>query len=199
MVLASLVSGAGATGYMDGWHACGPQSCFGALYSGDIETLEYSYPILIHRYGLVTDSAGAGQYRGGSGTVWEVEPIGHEMTVVSFGEGRKLPAIGANGASSALPETKLGRVDLKRHGKVIESHQENAVMTVRDGYCLATYNPGGGGWGSPLLRDPEQVATDVRNGIVSIGAAHAEYGVVIDEESLRVDRTATDVLRASRR
>ncbi|MCL1962012.1 MAG: hydantoinase B/oxoprolinase family protein [Desulfovibrionaceae bacterium] len=199
MVLASLVSGAGATGYMDGWHACGPQCCFGALYSGDIEALEYAYPILIRRYGLVTDSAGAGQYRGGCGTVWEVEPIGHEMIAVSFGEGRKLPAIGANGAASALPASKLGRVELKQHGKVVETHHQNAVMTVRDGYCLATYNPGGGGWGEPFARPAERVLEDVRNAIVSIEAARAEYGVAIDPDSMRIDPAATQALRANAR
>lgn len=41
MILASIISGAGATQQMDGWHACGPLSCFGALSSGDIELLEY--------------------------------------------------------------------------------------------------------------------------------------------------------------
>ena len=63
MVLASLISGAGATEHMDGWNAVGPECCFGALTSGDIEILEYSYPIQIHRYGLVKDSGGAGRYR----------------------------------------------------------------------------------------------------------------------------------------
>ncbi|HAR07629.1 MAG TPA: hydantoinase, partial [Cobetia sp.] len=67
MVLASIISGAGATRTMDGWHSRGPLCCFGALMSGDIELLETSYPILIHRYGLVTDSCGAGERRGGSG------------------------------------------------------------------------------------------------------------------------------------
>ena len=107
MVLASIISGAGATRQMDGWHACGPLCCFGALSSGDIELLEYAYPIIIHRYGLQQDSGGAGQHRGGSGTVWEVEPIGHEMTVVAFGEGRQIPTGGAAGAYNSLPERKL--------------------------------------------------------------------------------------------
>ena len=42
MVLASIISGAGATASQDGWHACGPECCFGALTSGDIEMLEHS-------------------------------------------------------------------------------------------------------------------------------------------------------------
>ena len=45
---------------MDGWHACGPLCCFGALSSGDIELLEYAYPIIIHRYGLQQDRAAPG-------------------------------------------------------------------------------------------------------------------------------------------
>jgi N-methylhydantoinase B len=97
-----------------------------------------------------------------------------------------------------MPERKLGRVELKRHGKVIETYKQNAVMTVRDGYSLATFNPGGGGWGSPLRRQPQRVANDVRNGIVSIEAARAEYGVVIDPESLAIDFAATEALRAER-
>ncbi|MFC6672237.1 hydantoinase B/oxoprolinase family protein [Marinobacterium aestuariivivens] len=117
MVLASIISGAGATQVMDGWHACGPLCCFGALSSGDIELLEYSYPIIIHRYGLVQDSGGAGHYRGGSGTAWEVEPIGNEMTVVAFGEGRQIPTMGAAGARNALQDEKLGRLVLSGKGR----------------------------------------------------------------------------------
>src|SRR5271170_3118149 len=79
MVLATIISGGGATPHQDGWHAVGPECCFGALTSGDVELLEYSYPIIIHRYSLMTDSGGAGKFRGGSGTAWEVEPIDKEM------------------------------------------------------------------------------------------------------------------------
>ncbi len=55
MVLATIISGGGATPQQDGWHAVGPECCFGALTSGDVELLEYSYPIIIHRYSLMTD------------------------------------------------------------------------------------------------------------------------------------------------
>ena len=98
MVLAIIISGAGATPTQDGWHACGPECCFGALTSGDVELLEHSYPIIIHRYSLMTDSGGAGKFRGGSGTAWEVEPLDDDMTFITFGEGRRIPAVGAAGA-----------------------------------------------------------------------------------------------------
>jgi len=52
--------------------------------------------------------------------------------------------------------------------------------------------PGGGGYGDPLSRDPMQVQSDVQNGRVSIEAAESQYGVILDPKSLQlnVQRTA---------
>lgn len=180
MVLASLIGGAGATHKQDGWNAVGPECCFGALTSGDIEILEYSYPIQIHRYGLVKDSGGAGQFRGGCATEWEVEPLDHEMTVISFGEGRHYPAGGANGAHSACEELKLGRIERKQGDEVVEVLRKNAILTINPGQRVATLNPGGGGWGPAHERPIEQVVYDVKNGYVSPEAAEKEYGVRVD-------------------
>ncbi|QTD46007.1 caprolactamase subunit beta [Ottowia testudinis] len=180
MVLASLIGGAGATNQQDGWNAVGPECCFGALTSGDIEILEYSYPIQIHRYGLVKDSGGAGRYRGGCATQWEVEPLDHEMTVISFGEGRHYPAGGANGAHSACEELKLGRIERKQGDTVTEVMRSNAIITINPGERVGTINPGGGGWGNPLERPVSDVVHDVKNGYVSPEAAEKEYGVRVD-------------------
>lgn len=180
MVLASLISGAGANANMDGWNSVGPQCCFGALSSGDIEILEYSYPIQIHRYGLVEDSGGAGYNRGGCATAWEVEPLDHDMTAVSFGEGRVYPSIGANGAGSVEPERTLGRVELKQGDEVVEVRRKNTIMTIRPGERVCTINPGGGGWGKAFEREIERVVDDVRNGYVSVEGARVEYGVEVN-------------------
>ena len=198
MVLASLIAGGGATSQMDGWHACGPECCFGALTSGDVEILEYSYPIIIHRYSLMTDSAGAGKNRGGSGTIWEVEPIGHEMTVVTFGEGRKIAAAGAAGAlnTSKLNDRKVGRIILKKADGTEEILRKNVILTIKPGETCANANPGGGGYGDPFERDIAKVADDVKNGLVSVEAAGIEYGVVVDPATLVADAAASAKLRA---
>jgi N-methylhydantoinase B len=194
MVLASIISGAGATQVMDGWHACGPLCCFGALSSGDIELLEYTYPIIIRRYGLIQDSGGAGKYRGGSGTAWEVEPIDHEMTVVAFGEGRQIPTMGAAGAENRMLDPKLGKL-VVTDGSSEQVYKANTILTVDAGTRVTNFNPGGGGFGSPLQRAPEAVLSDYVNGLVSLEAAKVEYGVVIDSVLLAVDNDATAALR----
>ncbi len=197
MVLASLISGAGATPSQDGWHACGPECCFGALTSGDVELLEYSYPIVIHRYSLMTDSGGAGRFRGGSGTCWEVEPLDKPMTFVSFGEGRRIPAMGAAGAESKMVESKVGRIEITREDGS-ELIKKNLIATINPGERAANMNPGGGGYGNPMERPVEKVLWDVKNSLVSIEGAREDYGVVIsDLESLQVDQAETARLRGT--
>lgn len=52
----------------------------------------------------------------------------------------------------------------------------------------------GGGWGDPLLRDPELVAKDTRSHLISYEKALL-YGVVLTDK-LNVDATATEALRS---
>lgn len=197
MVLASIISGAGATNSQDGWHACGPQCCFGALTSGDIEMLEHSYPIIIHEYGLMEDSGGAGKFRGGSGTRWAVEPMDEPMTLITFGEGRRIPAMGAGGAKSQMIDKKVGRLEISRNGDT-EVITDNVIETINPGEIAANFNPGGGGFGNPFERDPLKVVEDIRNGLVSVEGARREYGVIIsDPETLTVDQAATSKTRAA--
>jgi len=180
MVLATLISGAGATPSQDGWHACGPECCMGALASGDVELIEYSYPIILHQYSLITDSGGAGKYRGGSGTLWEVEPLDKPMTFIMFGEGRKNPSLGSAGAFSTLLENKVGRVEIKRKGNT-EIIKKNIMETIVPGERVTNINPGGGGFGNPLERPIEKVILDVKNGIISKKGAKEDYGVVFKD------------------
>lgn len=197
MILASIISGAGATPTQDGWHACGPECCFGALTSGDIELLEYSYPIVIHQYSLMTDSGGAGKYRGGSGTCWEVEPLDKPMDFITFGEGRHNPASGAAGAFSRMVEPKVGRIEISRGGKV-ETIKTNVIEVINPGERAANKNPGGGGYGDAYERSIDAVVWDVRNALVSIEGAQRDYGVIFsDPAKLVVDMDATAAMRGA--
>jgi N-methylhydantoinase B len=49
-------------------------------------------------------------------------------------------------------------------------------QTIPPGERLRLELPGGGGFGDPRERNPEDVAADVRNGLVSAEAAERIYG-----------------------
>ena len=55
--------------------------------------------------------------------------------------------------------------------------------------------PGGGGFGNPKERDPERVAEDVADGLITREAAERDYGVALAPDG-RVDQAATGRLRS---
>ncbi len=73
------------------------------------------------------------------------------------------------------------------------------VFTAQSGDLLRAVLPGAGGWGPPYERDADKVLADVRNKKVSVTAAWHDYGVAIDEETLRVDIETTKALRQKMR
>jgi N-methylhydantoinase B len=199
MMVSSLMCGAGAVGgTMDGWHGVGPQAGLGGGAAGDMELIEYQYPLLVHRYGFATDSAGPGEWRGGSGLVHEVEALDHPMTAIVWGEGRKYPASSVGGAVAAWPHEKVGRVEVIRNDGTVERIGRNSVLVLEPGERFVTRSAGGGAVGDPFARPSEKVRADVVEGFVSVEGAREEYGVVLDPETLAVDAEATARLRRGR-
>jgi N-methylhydantoinase B len=194
-VLATEISGAGATyGVADGWHVIGPGNCLGAITSGDTEIIEFLYPMIIHEYTIRRDSGGAGRWRGGCGSTYVIESLG-EMHVSSFGQGLKWPPEGVEGARDVLVAAKVAGAYVKNPDGSIEPQSTNSMFTLRPGQLYVSDCPGGGGAGDPLERDAASVADDVRSRRVSIDGAEAEYGVVIDPQTLQVNVAATTALR----
>jgi hypothetical protein len=56
------------------------------------------------------------------------------------------------------------------------------------------YGPAGGGCGNPLERDPDKIADDVLDGVISVETALKDYGVVVSAKGV-VDRAATEKAR----
>jgi N-methylhydantoinase B len=98
------------------------------------------------------------------------------------------PARGRDGGGAgAKGELKLesGEV-LKAKGFQVIPANERLIIQM----------PGGGGYGDPITRDPDVVADDVRNGLVTADQARADYGVVVAPDG-SLDAAATEKLRAS--
>jgi N-methylhydantoinase B len=69
---------------------------------------------------------------------------------------------------------------------------------LRRGDVLRMATSGGGGWGHPFDRPLDRVRRDVLAGVVSVEAAAADYGVVIDAGGM-LDLPACQALRAAPR
>ena len=87
-------------------------------------------------------------------------------------------------------ETSVMRAD-----GTTETVPSKARLTLRAGDVLRVLSGGGGGYGDPAERPADAVLSDVIDGKVSVAAARAEYGVVI--ENGRIDADATRRLRAA--
>ena len=151
------------------------------------EYQEAYYPLTIDEYSTREDTGGPGEHRGGHGItkVYTFEEDG----AITFQDDRAhtYPWGVEGGKHAGRSEKKLIRTDGSK--EELPSKVENVAVSEGDKLVFST--AGGGGLGDPLDRDPDQVATEVRRGLVTEDAARGEYGVVIAEDGT-VDESATE-------
>ncbi|MDX1434080.1 MAG: hydantoinase B/oxoprolinase family protein [Gammaproteobacteria bacterium] len=170
---------------------------FGSIRSiHNVESLETEMPVFIERCVLRRDSGGEGMHRGGLGMHRELRLEEGEATYSVLGDRAVIPPFGIGGAGSAGPV----RVAKRRNGEEIEFATPGKVTghPVAEGDVVIMESAGGGGYGDPLLRDPDEVRADVLAGYVSVARASDGYGVVLDT-ALGVDLEATRARRAALR
>ncbi len=155
-----------------------------------IEETENNLPFLITRYELIPDSEGAGRYRGGLGLRRDWMFPGHEATLTVFSDNRKFAPWGLFGGGSGSPS----RYILNPDGEAKELPSK-ITLQLQPGSVISYRTPGGGGYGTPLARDPERVLEDVAQGKVTPDRARDIYGVVLDATGKAVDLEATRVRR----
>ena len=93
---------------------------------------------------------------------------------------------------------EFGGYLLKRPGEGEFTAMRGAHIAVDVGASAIVRTGGGGGWGNPLERDPEAVAHDVREELISADAARRDYGVVVAAKGV-LDAAATAQLRGQMR
>ncbi|MEU5702178.1 hydantoinase B/oxoprolinase family protein [Streptomyces aurantiacus] len=180
----------------------------------DVEMNEMLYPVLYLWKQLNVESAGHGANRGGLGLrfAWTLHGA-QEVTqtvfapsaqVVADGFGGGLP--GGGSGHEVWRQTDVaqafadGRVPTRDSLGAAEREllaNNQASVTIRSGDVLVQWIAGGGGYGDPLLREPDLVAADVRNEYVTDATARSVYGVVVLDGT--VDETATHRTRATLR
>jgi N-methylhydantoinase B len=164
----------------------------GDTYNVPVEVAEIRYPWLVERFELNQDTGGPGKYRGGLGARRDYRVIGHDagMTVTTD-RVLNTPPWGIFGGKEGRPSiTRVYRTD---GGE--EEWRKVSNLPLKDGDLVSFQTGGGGGYGSPLERDPEMVLQDVINDYISAASARDDYGVVIKEPEMQVDQEVTQKLR----
>jgi N-methylhydantoinase B len=181
--------GAGGSADGDGSDASGANMAF--LRNTPVEINEAEVPIRINEYGLVRDSGGPGQYRGGLGVVMEFKVFAPNSLVTARNRDRtRFGSWGVNGGDAGKTA-----VFLRNPGTTgVENLGNTDLVPCSPGDVIRLEGNGGGGYGAPWKRDIAQVQQDVRRGYVSVEAAREIYGVAIVEGV--VDAAITTALRA---
>jgi N-methylhydantoinase B len=154
-----------------------------------VEIVESASPLVFTRKELRCDSGGPGRYRGGLGQEVHLRVRSEKPLIfTAMFDRTRYPARGLHGGGIGAPGEVLldDGTALAPKGKLTISPARTLILRL----------PGGGGYGSPYTRPPEQVLEDVRNGFVSLPQAEAAYGVVIDSQTWTVDVEATAQRRA---
>jgi N-methylhydantoinase B len=156
------------------------------------EVIENISPAIMHRRELRANSEGAGRRRGGFGQVMELGVRGNSPWILSAMYDRtRCPARGLQGGCSG----STGAVRTAS-GELLHPKRQQRI---EGGERVFLSLPGGGGFGAATEREPETVARDVTDGLVSVERARDVYKVVLygdRSDRYTVDAGATDRLRA---
>lgn len=159
-----------------------------------VELIEAEYPLRFEQYGLVPDSGGAGQFRGALAQVRELRFLGDAATLQLRSDKRRFPPYGLQQGAPGTPSSYVLNPGVE--DRVLPTI---GMAPIRRGDVLRHQLAGGGGWGDPLDRDPEQVRADVVDEKLTIPYVRDVYGVVVDAATLSVDAEATRALRQAPR
>ena len=203
----------GAFAHADGINT-GGQSRTPICQLPNVEHTEQSFPLLFLYRKEVPDSGGAGQYRGGLSAESCFIPHNTEfITQDTLSSGNATPT--STGMMGGYPSTTnaytfirnsniLARMGESRliedtdeitgTPELLQLRQENFTQHKSDVYAVRW--TGGGGFGDPLNRAPEDIERDLENYAITPAAAHSLYGAVLTADET-VDVTATAEHRAA--
>lgn len=137
-----------------------------------IEDIESHFPLRVTQYELLEDGAGAGQWRGGLGSVREIEFLSDAGYSLE-GEGSVWAPPGLFGGQEGSP----GAVFVNRGApdeQELPSKFPYRKAAAGDRLCLL--GPCGGGYGDPLKRSDDAILADIRDGLLSESTARRDYG-----------------------
>jgi N-methylhydantoinase B len=194
------VTGGAGTAVTDGFLSIIHAGNAGMCRIDCIEVDELHHPIFVKARYLVPDTEGAGTFRGAPSAYTELGPIENcTMQVLYTADGTINMAEGVRGGGKGAPVRAMKR----ERDDSLTTLPPCYGVTLAPGEFVVSYSAGGGGYGSPLERDPARVLHDLAEGWISAERARSVYGLVttgsLAEGTLAIDLAATQSLRASLR
>nr|WP_055512771.1 hydantoinase B/oxoprolinase family protein [Streptomyces aurantiacus] len=218
-----LAGGFGAFADHDGPNAAGPMGTPSPCIA-DVETNEQTSPLFYLHRRLARDTGGAGRRRGGLGAEVALTVTVEKAQALVMTHGLEVPnSVGLGGGwpgglvsqtfgAGHLPDstdaarraTAVRPLDAHDQERFAALGPKPGSFPISDTDVFAVRWQGGGGIGDPLDRAPEDVAADVRLGLVSADSARLVYGVVLGADgsadgSDAVEATHTTRLRREMR
>ena len=161
-----------------------------------VEIFESDTPLIIEKRELLADSGGPGRTKGGVG-----KRVVFRVPDDSYAPTPPVNLAMQSGRYTYPPEGLFGGKPGAKARFLVNGEAGNpyGLTQLKPGDVVTIDAPGGGGYGSPLEREPEMVEADVAEGYVTPERARSDYGVVIDQGSGKVDTEATRALRETMR
>lgn len=187
-----LKGGSGAMRDCDGYDHIGMIDASGGVLDQDYEMFEQMTPHRLLKHEFLQDSAGAGMHRGGLGVETRYVVGSDDTQIVTFGDGDVEPSFGLEGGRGGT----LNRIELSYpDGQRYLATSKDLIRGVPAGTLYVQEAGGGGGFGLPTKRPAGKVREEVLDGITSLQAARALYGVVLDADTLEIIEDETARLR----
>jgi len=161
------------------------------LSNTPVETLEAQHPVRVEAYELEPDSCGAGRYRGGLGIRRSYRVLADDVLLQLRADRMKFQPYGLQGGLPA----KSASNRLQHAGETTELASKVGMRIAR-GSVVTHTQPGGGGFGDPLLRPAQEIERDVWDHKLSADFVRRHYRAVVDPASGRLDAAQTQALRA---
>lgn len=158
------------------------------------ELVEHQHPCIVERCELRQDSGGPGRHRGGLGLRRDFLLTGDRGVLSVLSDRNLFAPYGVEGGGAGASN----RFVVLRDGQSLALSPTPGKVTgfpLEAGDRVVALTAGGGGYGDPLERAPEEVLRDLRAGYVSADCARAAYGVVLAGDG-SLDSAATAGLRA---
>ncbi|MDA8050074.1 MAG: hydantoinase B/oxoprolinase family protein [Rhodospirillales bacterium] len=170
----------------------GNTNMFANMASFPIEVIEAENPLEVLDYGIVPDSGGPGKFRGGMALRRTWRMLAEEGILQVRADRATHRPYGLQGGAPGWPSENLLDPETEREHRL----PAKLTMTLRRGEVFRHRLAGAGGWGDPLSRDFALLDKDLSEGLVGIEAAARDYGVVATGDPPRIDRAASEALRA---